>query len=79
MYLLFNYNRNVSKKKNICIYIYSSFLSCCLIFFCHIFYRNLLLTVLMSSLYRGLNTYILPKLRERLASVSANSFPIIPT
>jgi hypothetical protein len=35
--------------------------------------------VLMSSLYRGLNTYIFFKLKECLASLSANSFPSIPT
>jgi hypothetical protein len=33
----------------------------------------------MSSLYRGLNTYIFFKLKECLASLSANSFPSIPT
>jgi hypothetical protein len=33
----------------------------------------------MSSLYRGLNTYIFLKLKECLASLSANSFPSIPT
>jgi hypothetical protein len=34
-----------------------------------------LLNVLMSSLYRGLNTYIFLKLKECLASLSATSFP----
>ena len=33
----------------------------------------------MSSLYRGLYTYIFFKLKEFLAYLSANSFPSIPT
>jgi hypothetical protein len=48
-------------------------------FFGHTSFKKVLLNVLMSSLYRGLNTYIFLKLKECLASLSANSFPSIPT